>query len=223
MDRVPTKLSALKQIDRMGIPVKTVLDVGVQTMTKPLMEHYLHLRHFLFEPVKERHGDIAKNYENVDHVLEGVALSDEDGESFLETSTIRNDLAVTHARLKKEPKGDYRTIKTARLDSIMKEHDAEKPYLLKIDVDGVELSILKGATETLKECSIVILEAHPRDFLERSGFLFQQGFVLLDVVDICYYEGIFRQFDMIFANKKFFDGSFGKDFDYKKWYEYLKE
>jgi FkbM family methyltransferase len=222
-DRVPTKSSALGQIDRMGIPVGSVLDVGVQTSTKPLLVHYRNLRHFLFEPVQEFHDQIKKNYKNVDYVLEGVALSDEDGESFLEVSTIREDSAITHSQLRKEPIGKSRNIRTARLDSVMKKYDSEKPYLLKIDVDGVELSILSGAEETLKECSIVILEAHPRNFLDRSGFMLKRDFVLLDVVDICYYDGILRQFDMVFANKKFFDGRFVGSLDYKKWYGYLKE
>lgn len=223
MDRVPTKSSALEQIDRMGIPVGSVLDVGILYGTKPLMVHYRHLRHLLFEPVQEFHDHIRKNYEDVDYVLEGVALSDKDGESFLEVSTIREDSAITHSRLTKEPKGNSRIIQTARLDSVMKKYDSAKPYLLKIDVDGVELSILSGAEETLKECSVVILEAHPRDFLDRSGFMLRHDFVLLDVVDICYYDGVLRQFDMVFTNKKFFDGRFGVDLDYKKWYGYLKE
>jgi hypothetical protein len=88
-----------------------------------------------------------------------------------------------------------------KLDSVLKDTDFKKPYFLKLDVDDAELEILKGAVETLKYCSVIQIEMHPRDFLKRSNFIEQHGFKLFDIVDNIYYEGQLRQFDMFFVKK----------------------
>lgn len=221
-NRIPTKQSAFDQIKRMGIRVDGVIDVGVQSMTESLISCFPDVPHILFEPIEEWHGMIAHNYKNIDYVLHKIALSDTDADSFLEISSI-NQSSVTHARLNNKPVDmtKCRTTICKRLDSVM--GFVSGMYLLKLDVDGAEIRILEGAVKTLDFCSIVVIEAHPRDFMERSLFLTSRDFLLLDVVDLCYYDGIMRQFDMVFVNKKHLQGYFGSDFDYSKWYSYNPE
>lgn len=204
----------------MGIPINEVIDIGVQNITEPLVYCFPDKKHILFEPIEEWHSHIELNYKKINYVLHKLALSNNDGESFLETSSV-NKFPITHARLNSNPKNTNRCRKiiTKKLDTIM-ENSLSGPYLLKIDVDGAEIDILEGSVKTLEFCSVVVIEAHPRDFLERSEFFVSRNFVLLDVVDLCYYEGIMRQFDMIFANNKYLQGYWGPDFDVKKWYNY---
>jgi hypothetical protein len=45
-----------------------------------------------------------------------------------------------------------------KLDTIVKERNFPKPDLIKMDVQGAELDIIKGATETLSTCNDLILE-----------------------------------------------------------------
>jgi FkbM family methyltransferase len=73
-----------------------------------------------------------------------------------------------------------------RLDDFKSEWEKHSRILLKIDVQGFELSVLKGATETLKNCAYVYVECSETelyvgqalyrdvaDFLEQRGFKFQ--------------------------------------------------
>jgi len=100
---------------------------------------------------------------------------------------------------------ECRKIRKARLDTVMQDIDAQPNYLLKIDVDGHELPILEGATETLKQCSIVVVEAPVQrsplpHLISRANYLLEAGFFLVDVVDLAYYRGLLSQVDLIFVH-----------------------
>ena len=56
------------------------------------------------------------------------------------------------------PKENYIIKKTQTLDTIVKNNNYEYPDLIKIDAQGGELNILKGATECLKHASYLIVE-----------------------------------------------------------------
>ena len=73
-----------------------------------------------------------------------------------------------------------------RLDDFKSEWEKYSRILLKIDVQGFELSVLKGSTETLRNCAYVYVECSEielylgqslyrdvADFLEQPGFKFQ--------------------------------------------------
>ena len=78
------------------------------------------------------------------------------------------------------------------------------PYLLKIDVDGHELEILRGAQRSLRDASIVIVEASLAnrrcpELMERLELLLQSGFYLFDIVDPAYYAKLLHQVDLVFV------------------------
>ena len=57
-----------------------------------------------------------------------------------------------------------KTKKTITLDTLVSEENWSKPDLIKMDVQGAEIDILKGATETIKHCNNIILEAQHVDY-----------------------------------------------------------
>jgi FkbM family methyltransferase len=54
--------------------------------------------------------------------------------------------------------------KTRTLDSVCKEKNWEKPDLIKMDVQGAEVKVLKGAQEVIKNCNHLILEVQTKEF-----------------------------------------------------------
>lgn len=212
--RFPTMQSSLRQLLDSGVPIASVLDVGILTGTQPLMDVLGHLPHHLFEPVDLHFDQIRSNYRNIEHELHQVAISDTDGTCYLACRSIHNNNTVTHSRIADEPVTKEEEdgfvscteITKSRLDTIVQQHSITKPYLLKIDVDGHEMPILRGAEQTLEDCSVVVIEAPLNrvelpQFFERSSHLMSSGFYLMDIVDLAYYNGVLWQVDLVFVRQ----------------------
>ncbi len=86
---------------------------------------------------------------------------------------------------------------THRIDSI----DCEGPILLKIDVDGSELTVLDGCTRILPNVAAVVVEATMDRLSSIAGMLDQQGFAFFDIVDLCYCGGQLHQCDLVLVNR----------------------
>jgi len=56
------------------------------------------------------------------------------------------------------PKENYIIKKTITLDTLVESKNIPYPDLIKMDIQGGELNALKGATNVLKSCSLLILE-----------------------------------------------------------------
>lgn len=89
-----------------------------------------------------------------------------------------------------------RKIEMRRLDDVTEIKNTSKIDLLKIDVEGYELFVLTGASETLKKSKFVIielhLEKHLKDFSEINLFLTKCGHILYKV----------RERNLYFKNNK---------------------
>ena len=70
-----------------------------------------------------------------------------------------------------------------RIDDLIKAFEIEKPTHIKLDVDGIELEILKGAEETLRDPALksILVEIEPSlemstqvvEYLKTRGFRIQ--------------------------------------------------
>lgn len=82
--------------------------------------------------------------------LHGVALSYEDGEMELtDTGSLTNS-------------GGIEPVRVVNADRYIYENDLEPPSVVKIDVEGKELDVIKGMNDTiLSHCRLLICEVHP--------------------------------------------------------------
>lgn len=211
-DHRPSSARAIQRLLNLGIPVESVLDVGVLSGTGPLMELFPHTHHHLFEPEAAHYDQIEEAYRTFPHTLHKMGLSDADGEATLAGRTIDGATQITHSHIViGEAPFDaltFSSITMRRLDTASAELSG--PFLLKIDVDGHEMPILRGATETLAQTNIVMIEAPVSNvgippILERASYLIDRGFMITDIVDPMYYDGILWQVDVILTRSEFAD------------------
>lgn len=213
MFRFPSKTNALAFIREIGMTFGTILDVGTHAETPELREAFPTESHLLFEPAAEFYSRIASNYAGLKWELVPVAVSDSDGTGRLRKVAITGG-EISHATLSaggtsneaadEEVGGALGTIDipTIRLDTFLKDRSDLRPFLLKIDVDGFEVPILRGAEGIWNDVDCIILEATADTFQERLQFVLTRNFRLIDIVDQCYYSGVFSQADLIFVSER---------------------
>ena len=224
----PTKDSIFQRLVNFGVTIDTVVDVGVLKGTPELLKGFPKAKHFLFVPLDIYFDQIKINYASYDYQLFNVACSDVDGECFLVHRCIDGTGNITHSHVTttpvlvgKEGVVECKLIKQVRLDSM--DIPVKGNMLLKIDVDGVELLVLKGAKELLARTTVVVIEASLGELLERANYLAKLGFQLFDIVDLCYYYSTLSQVDLVFVRKDVIDMNEelnpwkSKDFSWREW------
>jgi len=113
--------------------------------------------HVAVEPLPYLASKLREKYKNKNVKVFNLALSDSSGESpFVH---VEDAPAYSGLKIRKYPsfvkKIKSLTIKTDTLDHIL--HGLPCPDLVKIDVEGAEWAVLKGATATLKYCKPLII------------------------------------------------------------------
>ncbi len=209
--RSPDKKQALSILRERGVPVGTVLDVGVCHGTPELMDTWSDCKHILFEPVIEFSEIISRAYRNIDHELINVAVGDQVGTVGLKVASALPGMAISHSSMTSNTTDvdpDIRVVNKTTLDKSLEDRNLLAPYLLKIDIDGFELQVIAGAKETLKKCSIVIIECQSAQLTKRISAVEAAGFTLFDLCEPCYYDKVFWQCDAVFVSNEIFSNNF---------------
>lgn len=203
--------ACLQQAHQNGLKPKTVIDVGAAKGTHPLYEVFPEARHILIEPLEEYIPHLKSLVDRLDKAEYIIAAA---------TATPGNVIINVHpdllgSSLYKEDEdsdvnGVERTIPGMTLDSICSERGTEGPYLIKIDTQGSELEVLKGAQSVLQDTDFIILEVSFFEFFKGGPqfydcmtFMKQCGFVVYDIFDFEYrlLDGAMSQTDIAFVRE----------------------
>lgn len=102
---------------------------------------------------------VLNGYENIK--LHNLALSDHDGEAVLHLGA----KSGFHTLLSGAPERDLGslTVETRTLDGLLRDAGMDSVNIIKIDVEGSELPVLRGAAETIRANSgiVILLDLHP--------------------------------------------------------------
>lgn len=187
--------------------IETVVDVGASygIWSKKCMTYFPKANYVLFEPQPVHHEALdtfsASCEQTVIPVKKAVGAS-EGQTHFLFDPEDPFSGVITQNGSKNTIKVDLTTI-----DSSLSKLQVGGPFLLKLDTHGFERSILKGASHTLENTNILIIEAYNYRitdeaflFWELCAYLYDKGFSPIDLVDVSHrkYDGSLWQMDLFF-------------------------
>lgn len=123
------------------------------------------------------------------------AVGPQDGYGyFSKSNSVGGVLNITADRTE-VPRGAS-AVRVATVDALVSEYKLEPPYFLKFDTHGVEVDILAGAGETLRDTALIIMEAYNfrLDFTGGRNLTFDEmiphmrslGFRCVDFIDPLY-------------------------------------
>lgn len=183
-----TSYRMISKLVSQNIHPKTIVDVGanVGQFTVASAHLFKDAQIYAFEPVPESFEKLHKNVSKFINVSSyALALGDQIGNIDFHVNTHSHSSSVlplskhhlTAFPKAKEDKIISVPIKT--LDSISNKLKLDSPVLLKLDVQGYEAYVLKGAAETLKKVDYVLLEASFKPMYE-GELLFTEILQLMD-------------------------------------------
>jgi FkbM family methyltransferase len=183
-----TKSAALRNLKNCGFNPATVIDVGAQVGTPPLYEIFPDAHHVMLEPVKEHETilkGICQSLKSAEYMI--VAVSSKSGNV---TLSVTDNLQYASIDLQVGLISNNRIIEAICLNDLTRVNQYSGPFLIKIDVDGVEIDVLKGASALISPETVFIIEATMADEIPRFpriiDFLRLYGFVLHDIIDNLY-------------------------------------
>lgn len=137
---------------------------------------------------------LKRSKKNTDYLI--CAAAEQDGEVHFSSSSATGGAIGSHAA-----EGTI-TVPARSVDSLMAERKRKGPYFMKFDTHGVELDILAGAQETLKNTSLIMIEAYnfKLNFVDQKNLTFHEMCEHLEkyglrCVDMC--EPLFRPNDHV--------------------------
>ncbi len=177
----------------------TVIDVGVWQGTKPLYDAFPDAFHVLIEPLQEFEPKLRQRLSRMDGELLLTAVGDRVGEAVIDI----HPQALWGSSLLSVAGSDFRgnaaerrTIPVTTLDTLLEERRWQRPFGLKIDVEGYEAHVVRGARTLLRDTQFVIAEVgvarrfeDSYTFAEFVALMDSLGFGLCDVVDATKTDG----------------------------------
>lgn len=202
----------LQHARQIGFIPATVLDVGAAYGTPDLYQVFPQSHHLLLEPLEEYEPALKKwvaTYTHLDYIL--AAASDHDKGVTIHVDPSKVGASIYQHKISKEITITQRDIATVRLDKVCMERNLPKPYLIKIDVQGAELDVVRGATDILNDTEYIVMETSFFEFNEKMPQLYDiitfmktLGFVAYDMSEGTYrpLDGAMAQIDIAFVKEE---------------------
>lgn len=189
-----------------------IVDVGAADgrVSKYFADHFPQCDVKSYEPDTESYKEALLRLEKVSNVeIFNLALGDSD----TDLRFYRASNGVSSSFLKPVENNQFKVVSAqvlpqAMLDTALPE-DVDI-HLLKMDVQGFELKVLRGAEKSLSRTGLVVLElsavAGYKDqplYYEIDEFMRRSGFVLVDTIVSYRNRSVANEFDCLYLNRKF--------------------
>jgi len=212
---------SLRRAKKGGIELRQIVDAGAAqgTWTRECLEVFPDANYFLVEPLEEN-VNFLNELRRVQPKVKvwagalGAAAGEVgfyvhgDQSSFFKSEYSRAAISTT------------RGVEVRALDSFLEERVIQQPDMIKADVQGYEIEVLKGAEKCLESTELLLLEVSYKQIYKNAplaheviSYVGSKGF---RIFDICTYamrafDGELAQSDMLFAKAR------SRLFEYEGW------
>ncbi len=204
----------LKSLKKKGLRLETIFDVGAyQGLWSKNVSNYVSkkAKFYLFEPNQYHNPKIEKTgYKYFNYLLGKI-----DGEEvpFFSILGTGDSMYREVGPIYKNILPKLTTIRS--LDSVIRENNLPNPDFLKLDTQGSDLDILKGAPKALKEAKLVIIEVPIVIYNLNAPFIGEilefmdlSDFTPIGVTEVHIRKKVFIQIDIAFLQNKEFEKIF---------------
>lgn len=191
---------------RHGFQPATVIDIGASNgkWARECQSIFPRADYFLIDPIPDNESHLrrfAAGRPNVAYWCGALGASDGYVDIYLhgdQSSVLRS----------KDFQGEALAVQQRTLDGLAREKKFRAPLLIKADAQGFELEILRGATECLNRCDMLLLELSIQRLYEGScvaheviSYLGEFGFQLFDVTSYVQrpHDQLLAQMDVVFV------------------------
>jgi len=194
---------------RLGFEPKTIIDVGAADGTPGLYDYFPQADLLLIDPLEEHIPALEEIRRK--HVKARITLGAAGPQSGKIAINVYPD-RLTGSSCLVDPcgVGGPRQVPMITVDEECRARSLGGPYLIKIDTQGFELEVLRGASAVLEQTEIVILEvsffrlftSNPI-FSEVVIFMAERGFEMYDLLGSSTrpLDGALAQADVVFARR----------------------
>jgi FkbM family methyltransferase len=204
----------INNLTKGSYPAKLVIDIGCFNGGTSIFFHkeLKDVKVIGFEPSKQSYLEALKNTDGIPAIkIENYAASDFCGvtELFITDNKVSSSLNPLTGADTRFSTQSVEKAEAITLDEYFKSNGLqdEKVLAMKLDVQGHELKVLKGAAHTLKRTMLVLTELSNHHTYEGGARYFEvdqamreNGFVLQNIFAPFSYEKTFYEFDAIYIN-----------------------
>lgn len=225
-NKIPNPVVSLKRLNNLGFKPNLIFDIGAYkgSFAETCLSIWPNCRLVLFEALKDKIPFLVSKFSGKNaHIVEGII-----GDSNMEKVLYFSDETASSVLESKEiyTKKQVITQNMITLDSYIQSTGISAPNFLKIDTQGFEYQILKGAEKNIPSIEVFLLELN---FLEVYynvrlahdviAYLDTFGFVMYDICEIHRrpLDQALFQIDFLFVHKNSFLRK-NKDWDIKPSY-----
>jgi len=142
--------------------------------------------HYAFEPIPDLFDELVSTHGEI-ATIKNVALSDKRGDS--KFIYVKTNPAYSGIKKRAYPKKESTQEIDVKLDTMDHQlKNAERINLIKIDVEGGEMGVLKGAVKTLKKWSPVVVFEHGLGASDYYGTTPEEMWEFLNDNDYCIFS-----------------------------------
>ncbi len=176
-----------KNIAKLGFSPHSIIDIGAAkgNWTKELVKIFPNTKFLMVEPLKENLKsleDVCSEKENIKYWT-GIVCG-YNGESNFNVHSDQSSI------FNSEFKGSITKVQAKTLDSLLTEMNILNVDAIKLDVQGAELEVLKGAEKSIKSCKVIQMEVSFRKIYENAPlvhelirYMTDKGFRIFDIAD----------------------------------------